>query len=240
VAIEFVGSAEGSAQNGASVTLTLPTALQNDLVIVAYSIADNDTVDFDMAMVTADYTEVADLFSNDSNDSYLGVFWKVMGATPDTTAQVAGLGGTDAAVAAVAMVFRGVDTTTPMDVTPTTDTGQSTTHPNPPSINHNNPSGVWTVIAGCGSHNGGAAPTFTFPTGYTTNAVDDSESDTTATTVGMGYNSAPSDPEDPGVMTWSGVDALSNSWCAATIALRPATAPAASAGARFLPSLGVA
>jgi hypothetical protein len=241
VAISFVGSAEGSAINGGNVTLDL-TALsgggslqQNDLVIVAYSIGDNDTVDFDMAMVTADYNEVADLFSNDSADAYLGVYWKVMGATPDTTAEVDGQGGTDAAVAAVAMVFRGVDTTTPMDVTPTTDTGNSADHPNPPSINHNNPSGVWTVIAGCCGNAGGVGTeTFTFPTGYTTNAVDVSCNDTTKTTLGMGYRTDPADPEDPGQMTWSGASALSDSWCACTIALRPATAPASNRRRRVL------
>jgi hypothetical protein len=224
VAISFIGSAEGSQINGGDVILSLPASQTNDLVIVAYSIGDNDAVDFDMGMVTADYTEVADLFANDTFEANLGVFWKVMGATPDTTAQVNGQGGTDASVAAVAMVFRGVDTTTPMDVAATTNTGLDTMHPNPPSINHNNPSGVWTVIAGASAHTLGASVTYTFPTGYTTNAVDDAETDTTATAVGMGYNTAPSDPEDPGVMTLSGTDDAGFAWCACTMALRPAIA----------------
>jgi hypothetical protein len=229
VAIEFVGSAEGSAVNGANVTLTLPTAQQNDLVIVAYAIGDNDSVDQNMAMVTADYNEVADLFSDETAlDLNLGVFWKVMGATPDTTAVVdgalSGLSGADAAVAAVAMVFRGVDTTTPMDVAATTDTGIDTMHPNPPSINHNNPSGVWTVIVGASAHTLGAAGTYTFPTGYTTNKLEDGENDTSDVTVGMGYNTGPSDPEDPGVMTHSGTDNVAYCWAAVTMALRPAAA----------------
>jgi hypothetical protein len=224
VAISFVGSAEGSAISGGDVTLTLPAMQQGDLVIVAYSIGDNDNLDFNMAMLTADYTEVADLFSNAVLDANLGVFWKVMGATPDTTAQVDGQGGADASVAAVAMVFRGVDTTTPMDVAATTDSGIDTMHANPPSINHNNPSGVWTVIAGASAHTGGSAQTYTFPTGYTTNAVDDSEDDTTDTSVGLGYRTNPSDPEDPGVMTLSGTDGAGLAWCAVTMALRPAAA----------------
>ena len=222
-AISFVGSCENSAANGADVTLTLPSGTTtDDLVIVAYAIGDNDGVNFNMAMVTTGYTEVADLFADDTQDLSLGVYWKVMGGTPDTSAAVDGLGGTDAAVAAVCMVFRGVDTTTPMDVMPTTATALNTMHPDPPSINHNNPSGVWTVIAGASGHTLGGAGTYTFPTGYVTNAIDRGQDDTSDATVGMGYRETPADPEDPGVMTHSGTDNANFAWGAATLALRPA------------------
>ena len=225
MAISFIGGAENSSTNGGDVTLTLPTLLQDDLVIVAYAIGDDDNVDENMAMVTAGYTEVADVFVNDTIDNNLGVYWKFMGATPDTTAVVDGQGGADAAVAAVMMAFRGVDLTTPMDVTPTTAFGQNTMHPNPPSIDHLNPSGVWTVIAGgSSSWDGSGTGVFTFPTGYTTDARDIRQLDTTDVAVGMGYNTAPADPEDPGVMTQGGTDAVEFCWCACTIALRPAAA----------------
>lgn len=211
-------------------TLTLPTTQQNDLVIVAIGTADNDNVDEDVGpnlVGTYGYTEVADLFSNDTTDSNLGVFWKVMGASPDTSYTLDSIGGNDASNAAVCMVFRGVDTGTPMDVTPATDSNINTMHPNPPSINHNNPSGVWTVIAGVAGH-GINSGTFTFPTGYTTDAVERTHNDTSDATTGMGYRSSGvSDPEDPGVMTHSGTDSTNYSWAAVTIALRPAvnTAP---------------
>lgn len=222
MAISFIGSAENSAANGGDVTLTLPGGLQqNDLVIVAYAIGDNDNINENMAMVTAGYSELADLFADDTQDSNLGVFYKFMGATPDTTAQVDGLGGTDAAVAAVCMVFRGVDTTTPFDVTTTTATNINTMHPNPPSIDPVT-ANVWTVIAGASGHTLAGAGTYTFPSGYTTNAIDRGADDTSDVTVGMGYRSSPADPEDPGVMTHSGTDSASFSWCAATMALRPA------------------
>ena len=228
-AVSFVGSCENSAIDGADVTLTLPSMLQDDLVIVAYSVGDNDNVDLTMAMVTTGYTKVADLFGNDSQDAHLGVFWKKMGATPDTTATVDtdNLAGTDAATTAVCMVFRGVDTTTPMDVTPTTATGLDTFNPNPPSINHNNPAGVWTVIAGGNVQRVVGGGTYTFPTGYTTNAVDITRNDTNGTTVGAGYNTSPADPEDPGVMTHSGTNDVLYAWAAATLALRPASGAAA-------------
>jgi hypothetical protein len=225
--ISFVGSAEGSQINGGDITLTLPAMVQNDLVIVAYAIGDNDAVDFNMAMVTSGYTEVADLFSNDDVEAHLGVFWKVMGATPDTTAQVDGLGGTDAAVAAVTMVFRGVDPVTPMDVTPVTATGLNTIHPDPPSINHNNPPGVWTVLAVSSVKVSGDPGTYTFPTGYTVDALDATCDDTVGVSVGMGYNTNPSDPEDPAALVLNATEDVVFSWCGVTIALRPApTIPA--------------
>lgn len=225
--IVFIGSSENSAASGVNVTLTLPGGTKmNDLVVVAYAVGDNDGVNFDMSMVTAGYTEVADLFSDDTQDANLGVFWKLMGSTPDTTAQVTGLGGTDASVAAVAMVFRGIDTITPMDVVATTATGIDTFVANPPSIDHNNPSGVWTVIAGCSAHTLGGSGTFTFPTGYTTDAIDRGQDDTTDITVGMAYRSSGvSDPEDPGVMIHSGADDTGFAWCAATLAIRPQLVP---------------
>ena len=221
MAISFVGSAEASAINGGDPSITLPAMLQDDLVIVAGGIGDNDNVNFTMAMVTAGYTKVADLFADDTQDCNLGVFWKVMGATPDTTAVFDGQGAADAACAAVAFVFRGVDTATPMDVTTTTATAINTMHPNPPSIDFLDAS-AWTVIAGASGHTLGGAGTYTFPTGYVTNARDVGADDTSDVTVGMGYNIAPADPEDPGVMTHSGTDDVAFAWCAATLALRVA------------------
>lgn len=224
--ISFVGSCSANGNNGANATLTLPVGTaENDLVIVAYGNADADNLDFNMVMVTADYTEVADLFSNDNFDANMGVYWKVMGPTPDTEAVADNIGGTDTDTPAVCMVFRGVDTTTPMDVTPTVVQGTNSDNsmdPNPPPIDHNNPSGVWVVIAGANAHNLNAGG-FTFPTGYTTDAVDILGDDTADGSVGLGYrDSGVSDPEDPGIITDSGADSTSFAWVAATMALRPA------------------
>ena len=227
MAISFVGSAEGSAQNGGDVTLDLTTIsglAQNDLVIVAYSIADTGDVDHNMAMVTAGYTEVADLWADDTDQTNLGVYYKFMGASPDASAVVDGLGGANAAVTAACMAFRGVDTTTPMDVSATTATGINTMDPDPPSISTFTEATSWTVIAvGSGYAGGGTTDTYTFPAGYTTNAVDVSQDDPTATLTaltGMGYRTNPSDPENPGTMAASPVDNIAYSWAAVTMALR--------------------
>jgi hypothetical protein len=223
MAISFIGSANAEADNGGDATITLPSALEDDLVIVAYENTTRGGADLDLAMITSGYTEVADLFSNDSLEAQLGVFYKVMGASPDTTAQVDGLGGLDVAVAAVAMVFRGVDTTTPMDVAATPATGLNTHTPDPPSIDWST-ANAWTVIVG-GCGHASSTRTLTFPTGYTTNAEQKSNLDATnnnVSTIGIGYNNGPSDPEDPGTFTVSGLDDAGFSWAAVTMALRPA------------------
>lgn len=235
MAISFIGSASASAINGGDATITLPSSQSGDLVVVAYAVGDNDNVDFNMGMTTAGYTEVADLHADDTQDCDLGVYWKVMGGTPDTTAVCSGFGGTDAAVAAVACVFRGVDNGTPMDVTPTTATGINSNIPDPPSIDHNNPSGVWTIAIGAFGHTSGNAVTTTAPTSYT-NKIDKSEDDTSDVTVAMASFSTPSDPENPAVFTPSIADNIAHSWCACTIALRPSVPPPP---AKLLSALGV-
>jgi hypothetical protein len=227
MAISFVGSVSQAQPNGSDITLDLTTITglaQNDLVIVAYTVGSSDDGDYDMVVNSpTDYTEVADLFADDVQDCNLGVFRKVQGATPDTSVVVEGFGNMNNSIAAIAMAFRGVDTTTPMDVAATTATGIDTANPNPPSINHNNPSGVWTVVVGAAGHSAGDR-TYTFPTGYTTDAVSLSGNDSDDCTIGMGYRSSGvSDPEDPGVMTFSGTDNVNYCWAAVTMALRPAT-----------------
>lgn len=223
MAISFVGSAEATAANGANATIDLTTITglaENDLVIVAY--ATSSAADEDMAMVTSGYTEIADLYANSTHDANLGVFYKFMGATPDTSAEVTGNGLNQSPTAAICMAFRGVDTTTPFDVTSTTATTTDTGHPDPPSIDHNNPSGVWTAIAAATAHSGGASETYTFPTGYTTDADDVWADDTRDVTLGIAYNSSPSDPEDPGALTHSLTDSTAYSTASVTMALRPA------------------
>ena len=222
MAISFIGSASSSSSPNADTTITLPAMVQNDLVIVGAAFGDNDNAAATIVMVTAGYTALTQISNTaDTQDVYLRVFWKLMGATPDTTAVIEGnIGlGTDASLAGVAMVFRGIDTVTPIDVTPTTASGIDTMHPNPPSIDFLD-AAAWTVIVGASGHTLAETGTYTFPTGYTTNAVNKGHNDTNDVTVGIGYKTTPADPEDPGVMTHSGADNVAFAWAAMTIALR--------------------
>lgn len=240
-AISFVGSCSNRSSNGEDVTVTLPGGMQqNDLVLIAYAIGDDDAINHNMSMATAGYTEIADLYADDGDEANLGVYRKFMGATPDTTATANGLGLGDSSTAAVCMVFRGVDTTTPLDVTPTTATGLNTSNANPPSLNHNNPDGVWIVIAGGSGQDDGTNCVYTFPTGYTTNAVTIASTDTVDAIAGLGYrNSGISDPEDPGLMTNSTCTSdASDAWAAVTMALRPTIGVAPTVSTSFAGNIG--
>jgi hypothetical protein len=224
MAITFVGSAVANATNGGDPSIDLTTIsglAEDDVVVVAYVIGDNDNTDFDMAVVSpSGYAELADLFADDTRDCNLGVFWKRQGATVDTTLVLDGQGGTDAAVAAVAMAFRGVDLTTAIDTTTTTATGTSTWLADPPAINHTNDAdGVAVIAIGGAGHTRGDVGG-TLPTGYTTNAATEGADDQTDAFVAMGYNLSPADPENPGIITPTGADNAGFSWAAATVALR--------------------
>jgi hypothetical protein len=218
----FIGSAVNSSNNGGNVVITLPSLVANDLIIVAYvssGIADLD-------MMANDGAELADLYADDTSaDANLGVYFKIATGS-ETTITVTGSGVGQDSTCAAAMVFRGVDTVTPFDVTSTTATGINTMHPDPPTIDWSS-AGTWVVIAGASAYVITGSGTHTFPTGYTVNGATIGQNDTRDCTVGLGYNSAPSDPEDPGVMTNSGTDSTSFSWAAVTMALRPAATGAA-------------
>lgn len=111
-----------TAQN--SSTIDLPPNLQeNDIVIVA---------SFGLAITPALPTGYT---AGQSGQTAAGVgyrwSYKFMGATPDTTAD--GL-STGTGVAHMAIAFRNINTTTPLDVTTPVVTTAATGMPNPPSI----------------------------------------------------------------------------------------------------------
>src|SRR3989344_2755282 len=119
--IEFVGGASASGINAAyNMSLTALTGgiasapAQGDIVIVINMIA--NTTNGNPGVGTAGYTEVADLYSSDSYDTNLSTNYKVMGASPDTVVSCNPSSGSTIASNCVAMVFRGVDNTTPIDV----------------------------------------------------------------------------------------------------------------------------
>lgn len=225
-AISFVGvqAASSTPNTDTTVTLSGMGLAVGDLVIVTAGIGDDDNLNHDVLNNSAGWIEIDDLFADDTDDMNMAVFYKIMTSTPDTSVIIEGsTGGPDSSLAVVVMAFRGVDTTTPFDVSSTTATALNTADANPPSINHNNPSGVWIVIAGASSHILATLQTYTMPTGYTTDSISGGMLDTNHITVGMGYRSSGvSDPEDPGVMNHSGTDATTNGWGAITMALRPA------------------
>jgi len=118
------------------------------------------------------------------------------------------------------MVFRGVDPTTPMDVTLTTATGGNSVLANPPSITPVT-AGAWIACFGFGAHTDGT-DTYT-SAGDLTLFTSSGGNTTNDGTAGAGYKDDwVSGSFDPGAWTFSGTDSTSFSWCAVTVALRPA------------------
>jgi hypothetical protein len=224
VPISFVQSGNNSSSPNAATTVTISATALLDLILVAFAVGDTSATDSDISL--SGYTEVADLFNGaDTNDTDLWVGYKYSTGGETSVGPFTALGGTNASNAAVVMVFRGVATAAqggPFDTAASSVTGQDSSNADPPSHNWSGAAGVWTVVAGATGHTGGATGTLAAPTNYTTNYVQRNHDDTVDVLVGMGYNAAPSDPEDPGVFTAANIGtAANNSWCAVTMSLKP-------------------
>ena len=228
-ALSYVGSAEASGLDVAyNIDLSSLSLQEGDLVIVTNGYSGNGNGN--PGVTTAGYAEVADLFASELKEANFSVNWKLMGAVPDTSVTCRGSDNDNNGSACQAYVWRGADTTTPMDVTPATDTGLESSLFDSPSIT---PVTAGAVVISLGlstaaSGNGDAA--ITAPAGYSNQvnmrAVGDFESCQTGIASKAWSGSG---AEDPGA--WSNIATNSfDSWAAVTLAIRPAPEPPAPTG----------
>lgn len=234
MAITFVGSmAPVGANNGGNVTLTFTgasglltttgaeaTLQQNDLVVVVG--ANSSTSDFAMATSSSGWTNQAETYANGSTyDTNIAVWTKVMGATPDTSMVITGPGGASNATIGTAFALRGVDTSTPMDVSAILATGTATTRPDAGSITPTT-AGAWVAVCGAGSAAAGAAYTNPGDLSTTTNHFRSlNHAETNDCAIGFGlktdWSSGAFNPSQ-----WTGgVSNAADSWAAVTLAIRP-------------------
>lgn len=232
MAISFVGSYVGihPATSVQTVNFSLlrdesnaqPTLLQDDYVIVA--IENASTVDRTQAQLTpSGYTALhTDDYRNDSNDSNFLVSAKFMGSTPDTSVGIPASNATTAGVGYAIYVFRGLDTTTPMDATPVVTGNINTGIANAAAITPVT-TGAWVVaFAGAAVAIGTA---FTNPAGMSTTTNHFRSTTLTTTTNdpvigGAIYTGWTSGAYDPAVFGGS-TSTNTGSWSAVTLALRP-------------------
>ena len=194
---------------------TAPSA--GDFVVVYYGTGSNSTAR--AITVNSSYTNLTKIAANDTYDTNLVVGYKRMGSTPDTSVQVSGTLDTADAGAVVVHVFRGVDETSPLDVTSITATGTDSVLCNPGAITPTT-AGAWIIAGGAGAHIGG---TEIYSSSDLTSFRTVGANDTYDVTVGAGLKTDwTSGPFDPAAFTWSDSSATSYSWAAYTIALRPA------------------
>jgi hypothetical protein len=152
-------------------------------------------------------------------DTNFQVSYKFMPSTPDSVVTIPAQGNIADGQAYAVQVFRGVDPSTPLDVTPTYATGSGVNNrPDPASITPIT-AGAWIVVTGGGASSVG---TTLYTNSELTNFLTENGADSIDGTVGVGYyTSWTSGAYDPIVFGGGGV-AGANSWGATTIALRPA------------------
>lgn len=225
---QFVGGkAVGLAGTGANInsnvgltdlTGGLNTAPQEgDLVVVGFTLGSATGSDSNL-VVSSGYTEAAETFANDDNESNLVVAYKFMGSTPDTqvTVNPGSMGHSANAMAVAVHVWRGVDPTTPLDVAAVPVSGTNTSLPNPAAIT---PVTTGAIIIACGAGSTNATA-FNAPSDLT-NFVTVGQADTVNSHIGMGsvvWAGGSFNPE-----AWTGGSTFAtHSWTAITLALRPA------------------
>lgn len=223
MAFSLVGSGGNSTFDGGVNGATLPVGTaENDIVVVAYAIGQNNNANHNLAPTTAGYTEEADLFSNDTRDSELWVGYKVMGAVPDGNFSFPATGNAFDATSCAFNVWRGQSLTSPLDAATTTDDANTNSAvPNPPAITTVTP-GALVLIVGCGT--GSSHDTaVTVPTNYSNQQLEgitDSSAPNAITLAMASRVLSAAGAEDPAA--WTGwTTSVSDSWCAATVALRP-------------------
>lgn len=239
MAISLVGSGAGThnATGGSTYTFTSlrdaanaqPTLQENDLVVVVTSIAGTANL-ADGTMTPTTPTGYAGVYTpnlgaNDSHDSNLQVSWKFMGSSPDTSVDIRGVPATTNSCAYLVFVFRGVDTTTPFDVTSTSASSNNSGTPNAPAITPST-AGAWILCFGGSAMATGTAPSTTPPTGMdtttnhfrTASLFTQTNDAAVAGGIKSNWTSGAYDPAAFGGFNTTNT----GSWTAASLALRPA------------------
>ena len=242
MAISYVGGkvAGTAGQGGGSITLTTGLTggsggapLAGDLVVVTVSVGTAARTPTLAIATPSGYTPLTvQRTSATTYDTNVQTCYKVMTGTPDTAVTIPASGNNADGIAYSIQVFRGVDTTTPMDATATYATGSGTNNlPNGAAITPAT-AGAWIVVCGGGA----AAAGGTYAAAALTNFLQANGPDTNDGNVGAGYYTGwTSGAYDPAAFTGGSANAA-NSWGATTLALRPAPnsigiAPATSATA---------
>lgn len=219
--LTFVGSALDDQQDIQTPTYSL-TSLSGGVAsapqagdIVIACVAFNNSIDRNIQCSTSGYTEVADLYASSGNDCHLGVYYKVL--TTAETSVAFNLGVAENAFF-VAHVWRNQNST-PLDVTSTTATSINSGVPNAPAITTATDKAVVIAIGACAGSSTSTLSSLTVPSGMTNFRT---AGQTSFARIGIASSvvatSGSFDPPSFGGGNSSSV----NSFCAVTMALRPA------------------
>ena len=228
----FVGYVSGTARGNQTQTLyltsltggTASSVSENDIVVVCAHVS-NNSVSNQPTVSTSGYTTAASGRQGDSYDSGLLVSYKFMGATTDPFVSVAGGGTSSDSLTIIAFVFSGVDTATPLDVTPTVVGKSNSFLANPPAITSGT-GGNGAVILGIGGggHNLGSFINYIDSASEYETFASISHNQTNDSVIGVGYAKALSDGStfDPSAFTCSASSSGLFSCVSASVILRGA------------------
>ena len=197
------------------------TAQIGDIVVVVWGWATNVGADAALTMNSSGYTYA---FA-DTREANMRAAYKVLTAA-DASCIANGPNNAAYGGGACVMVWRGIDSATPMSGTASATTGLNGNHGNPPAITPAI-SGSVVIVGMVGSGATTATGTKTAPTNYTTYNVaakgDGSGADgyvSISARAGLAGGAS----EDPGAYS-GGSTSTSDGWCAGTIGLRPLLLP---------------
>lgn len=220
----FVGSTTGGANtNSYSVDLSGLAIAQNDIVVVVTGYTANGT---GFASITCSGNNNGGYSLNtqmseptDTWDSVCKIFYKVQGATPDTSLSIGTTASAARGGATAVHVWRGIDTASPIDTTGAAATGINTGRGNPPAIT---PANVGAIVLACGL--GAQAPggsAYAVSSGMINGASALQDGTTSGTGALIASDVWASGSYDPAAWT-GGSDSVNASWVSNTIALKPA------------------
>lgn len=227
MALQYVGGATattvGATSGNSTISLTSLTggisssAAAGDIVIAAYAGGAGGAVTFEITDGTNAYTLIApQQYSNGSTyDTNLRVAYKIMGSAPDTSVTFGPTKWENDAGAMAVHVWRGVDTTAPLDVTPTSATGTASSRPDAPAITPTTPGAIVIAVGG-----GAAATGAVFTSSDLSNFRTATSADTHDAMIGIGSYAWSSGAFDPAKFG-GGTTGMGDSWAAVTLALRP-------------------
>lgn len=225
--LQFVGAIKngwgGATSGNNTLSLTALTggiassAQAGDFVIAVYATGSTGDRTLTITDGTTNYTLIgSELYSNAAFfDTNLRVAYKrLTGADASVT-----FGPTTNALdggAAIVYVWRGVSSTTPLDVAATTSTGINTGRPDPPAITPVS-AGSKIIVIGAAASGTGVA----FTASYLSSFQRQGGIDSNDIEVGIGYVDWTSGAYNPAQFT-GGTTEAGHSWAALTLALRPA------------------
>lgn len=213
--ITYVGSVAEADNDYGDRTLSLSSLnLQENDFVIAFS-ASAAGATRQPVLTTSGYTLLADLEVVDFRSSSLFVYYKKMGASPDENITFNRAFETTTYKSYGVYVLRGVHTSSPFSATTTTATSISSGIPNPPSISPT-AEGSKVVAIGAAAVSTGAA----IDVSALTDGITVFKETEITSVVGIGHLTFAGAVIDPPAMT--GPDDVGYSWCAASIALRPA------------------